>query len=125
MRIAVSRRSIDFGSLPAGRTAQEEVWVSFPPIAGGCANLVITGASFVDGRAYRLARPAEFPVVIPRGQYESFVIAFTPPASGVWNDTLVIFSNAANPADGMVTLRGAGMARTLLPLILLYAGGGR
>ncbi|MGC8828095.1 MAG: DNRLRE domain-containing protein, partial [Anaerolineae bacterium] len=39
VRIAVSRRSIDFGSLPAGRTAQEEVWVSFPPIATGCANL--------------------------------------------------------------------------------------
>jgi hypothetical protein len=125
VRIAVSRRSIDFGSLPAGRTAQEEVWVSFPPIANGCANLVITGASFVDGRAFRLAHPTGFPVVIPRGQYESFAIAFSPPASGVWSDMLVIFSNAVNPADGMVALRGAGMGRTLLPLILLYAGGGR
>jgi hypothetical protein len=101
------------------------VWVSFPPIANGCANLVITGASFVDGRAFRLAHPTEFPVVIPRGQYESFAIAFSPPASGVWSDMLVIFSNAVNPADGMVALRGAGMGRTLLPLILLYAGGGR
>lgn len=125
VRIAVSRHSIDFGGLPAGRTAQEEVWVSFPPIANGCANLVVTGASFVDGRVFWLERPVEFPLVIPRGQYESFVIAFTPPASGTWNDTLVIFSNANNPSDGMISLQGTGKARMLLPLILSSPNGGR
>lgn len=117
--IGVSRKSIDFGTAPAGASKEEEVWVSFPSLPNGCDLLTVTGVSFTSGRAFDLISPGDFPVRIPRGQYAVFRIAFTPPSAGRWSDTMVIFSNAYNPQEGILSLRGEGLGRTALPLIIV------
>jgi hypothetical protein len=121
-RIALSRTQVDYGSLPAGEIDEQEVWVSFPPVVGGCDYLRIDDVR-VNGDGFALLSPTVFPLEIPRGQYAIFTIGFAPQHAGVFNGMVTILSNAVNAQEGVVNLRGVGVGRTSLPLILVGLNG--
>lgn len=121
-RIAVSLTQLDYGTVSVHESDQMEVWVSFPPIVGGCDHLIIDAVRISDA-GFELSAPSVFPLAIPRGQYAILTVRFAPDRPGHYNAMMTILNNAVNAQDGIVQLVGVGLGRTGLPLILVGAGG--
>ena len=119
-RIALSVTELDYGSLPVGETDSQDVWVSFPPIVGGCSHLIIDGVR-LNGDGFTLLSPSVFPLEVPKGQYAIFKIGFAPEQAGEYDGLITILSDAVNAEEGVVSLHGVGMGRMRLPLILRAA----
>jgi len=105
--------------VPVGSEQTRDVWVSFPPIAGGCGFLELYGVTFTDPTSVELTAPAEFPVLVGYGEAIALSVRFRPRRAGPWSATMTI--DTAGGAS-VAPLIGVGLGRTSLPLILLQAG---
>ncbi len=102
--IAIDRRTLDFGSVRAGRQKRLTIVVR----NDGNAPLTVTSSvprpfSIVSGRTLRLATAGA------RGRV---VVAFAPPAARLYRATLTLTSNDPDEARVRVPVRGRGTPRT-------------
>lgn len=107
--LSLANASLDFGSVSAGGSKTLTVIAT----NSGSASVNISSAS-VSTKYFAISAPS-LPLTIGAGQSATFSILFTPNASGTFNATVTINSDASNPVTSL-TLSGTGTGTAQLTL---------
>jgi len=106
---SLGNASLDFGSVGAGGSKTLTVTAT----NSGTASVTISSAS-VSTKYFAISAPS-LPLTIGAGQSTTLSIVFTPDASGTFNATVTINSDASNPVTSL-TLSGTGEGSAQLTL---------
>jgi len=105
--IAITPDSLDFGSLPVGRTTTDTLTISNT----GDADLTVSNIT-TSGAPFSVQFDGEF--TLQPGESRDIAVTFAPQAEGEFNGTLTIASNDPDESELVVQLTGDGFHISLL-----------
>lgn len=102
--IVVNGDGHDFGGRVLGSPS---TW-SFSISNIGNVGLVLDSIGFTTGEAFVLDAPTVFPRTVAADGMDTITVRFNPPHTGLFNDSLILYSN--DPDEGRVTVFLTGLA---------------